>query len=105
MAWKKNGSPGRRSGTADPDTGRHGRHIAGGDAGRTLLREAFAISTPLVAIRSAASNQLSCHAMKQKMLLKKKVTAAASVTPGNTEFTVGAGNAFVRKACLIHLLD
>ena len=72
MAWKKNGSPGRRSGTADPDTGRHGRHIAGGDAGRTLLREAFAISTPLVAIRSAASNQLSCHAMKQKMLLKKK---------------------------------
>lgn len=39
MAWKKNGSPGRRSGTADPDIGRRGRHIAGGDAGRTLLRE------------------------------------------------------------------
>lgn len=67
MAWKKNGSPGRRSGTADPDTGRHGHHIAGGDAGRTLLGEAFAISTLPVAIRSAASSQLSCHAIKRKI--------------------------------------
>ena len=53
MAWKKTGSPGRRSSTADPGTRSHGRHIAGGDAGRTP-REACRISAPPVAIRSAA---------------------------------------------------
>lgn len=67
MAWKKTCSPGWRSGTADPDTRSHGRHIAGGDARRTPLREACRISAPPVAIRSAVSNQLSYHAMKQKI--------------------------------------
>lgn len=68
MAWEKNGSPGRRSGTADPDTGRHGHHIAGGDAGRTLLGErSLRDLNTSVAIRSAASSQLSCHAIKRKI--------------------------------------
>lgn len=106
MAWKKKGSPGRRSGTADPDTGPHGRHIAGGDARHAAEGERPSGSQHLLWPSDPLFQRafLSRNEAKNCFLKKKKSDCGRFCNPRNTEFSVGAGDAFVRKACLIHLL-